>query len=160
MNIVFSHRTISHKGVPGADGCFPRLRAAADLLMFPKDMLRDAATRAEILPALSLPQVVAIVTKFVPDDYAPDSVPRGLVYDLQAQIAPADVLFPELTWRYDARPEEALLEEDLVAHVSLDMDAESDAELDELEHLYALPELCQEGLARFQLVRQLWESAR
>ncbi len=73
-------------GLDNTDTMFPRLRAAADLLMFPKDMLRDAATREEILPALTLPQVCALVTKFVPDDYAPDSVPRGLVYDLQAQV--------------------------------------------------------------------------
>lgn len=150
------------QGVPSAADCFPRLRAAADLLMFPKDMLRDAATRAELLPALSLSQVCAIITKFVPDDYAPDSVPRGLVYDLQAQIPPGDVLFPSLDWRYHAATEEALISSELVAHVSLDMDEDSDEELDELEHLYAIPELGSGhgGVTRFQLVRQLWDSAR
>ena len=129
--------------------------------MFPKDMLRDADTRTELLPALSLSQVCAIITKFVPDDYAPDSVPRGLVYDLQAQIPPGETLFPALTWRYEVATEEAMLEQDLVAHVSLDMDEESDEELDELEHLYVMPELGGAGaVTRFQLVRQLWESAR
>lgn len=235
------------QGVSDIDTLFPRLRAAADLLMFPKDMLRDAATRAEILPALTLPQVCAIVTKFVPDDYAPDSVPRGLVYDLQAQVGcgwvggeeggclyvhgclvmvsalrvhcgsstaalslyisthrktsthglffphktscillvspphnhcnqvptrlspqpptqipPGTPLFPDLTCPYECAEEATLLASDLVQQVSLDMDEESDDELDELEHLYAMPELGEEEgrVHRFTLLRELWASAR
>lgn len=146
------------QGLYEADSCCPRLRAAADLLMFPKDMLRDAATRAEILPALSLSQVCAILAKFVPDDYAPDSVPRGLVYDLHTQVPAGDVLFPDLRWRYQPVEESDLLERELVVQVSLDMGEESDEELDELERMFEVPG--SEGVARFQLVRQLWESAR
>ncbi len=78
------------------------------------------------------------------------------------QIPPGTPLFPTLTWPYECTDESALLTCDLVQQVSLDMDEESDDDLDELEHLYAMPELgTEEGrVHRFTLLRELWASAR
>ena len=56
---------------------FPRLRASADLLMMPKEVLADRSIRVEVVPTLSVPRISAILKRFRPDDYAPDPLPHG-----------------------------------------------------------------------------------
>lgn len=56
---------------------FPRLRASADLLMMPKEVLADRDIRAEVVPTLSLPRISALLNRFKPDDFAPDPLPMG-----------------------------------------------------------------------------------
>lgn len=56
---------------------FPRLRATADLLMMPKEVLADRGIRNEVVPSLSVPRIRAILLRFRPDDYAPDPLPHG-----------------------------------------------------------------------------------
>ncbi len=56
---------------------FPRLRAAADLLMMPKEALTDAAIRAEMLPGMGLARVVRLLQRFTPDDFAQEPLPAG-----------------------------------------------------------------------------------
>lgn len=57
---------------------FPQLRATADLLMMPKEVLTDRTIRAEVLPGLSLSRICAILERFQPDDFAADPLPRGM----------------------------------------------------------------------------------
>lgn len=56
---------------------FPNLRAAADLLMMPKEALTDGAIRAEMLPGLGLGRVVRLLQRFTPDDFAQEPLPKG-----------------------------------------------------------------------------------
>lgn len=180
---------------------FSKLRAAADLLMFPKDMLAHEQARADMLPGLSPHEVVDVLSKFVPDDFAPDSMPRGLLAKLKAEAGPrppplADdsdgmlspgpghgcsppseangsspggtlqaagsgtaVLCPR--GQYEPISEAVLLEKGLVQSVSLDMDDQSDGELEAMEKLYELPNaLPGDAPIRFRLLRDLWASAR
>lgn len=64
-----------------AAGCrysfFPRLRATADLLMMPKEVLIDRSIRAEVLPGLSLRRICTLLERFQPDDFSADPLPRG-----------------------------------------------------------------------------------
>jgi len=56
---------------------FPQLRATADLLMMPKEVLTDRTIRAEVLPGLSLGRICSLLERFQPDDFAADPLPRG-----------------------------------------------------------------------------------
>ena len=56
---------------------FPQLRATADLLMMPKEVLTDRSIRAEILPGLSLRRICTLLERFQPDDFSADPLPRG-----------------------------------------------------------------------------------
>ena len=56
---------------------FPCLRATADLLMMPKEVLTDRAIRAEVVPGLSLRRICQLLNRFLPDDFAPDPLPPG-----------------------------------------------------------------------------------
>lgn len=56
---------------------FPCLRATADLLMMPKEVLTDRAIRAEVVPGLSLRRICQLLNRFLPDEFAPDPLPPG-----------------------------------------------------------------------------------
>ena len=58
---------------------FPRLRAVADLLMMPKEVLTDRAIRSEVVPGLSLRVICAVLARFHPDDFAAEPLPPGTV---------------------------------------------------------------------------------
>lgn len=62
---------------PCSAALFPNLRAAADLLMMPKEALTDGAIRAEMLPGLGLGRVVRLLQRFTPDDFAQEPLPKG-----------------------------------------------------------------------------------
>ena len=57
---------------------FPRLRAVADLLMMPKEVLTDRHIRAEVVPGLSLRHICALLGRFHPDDFAAEPLPAGM----------------------------------------------------------------------------------
>ena len=56
---------------------FPRLRAVADLLMMPKEVLTDRAIRSEVVPGLSLRVICTLLARFHPDDFAAEPLPPG-----------------------------------------------------------------------------------
>ena len=56
---------------------FRRLRSTCDLLMMPKEVLTDRHIREEVVPGLSVHKIMAILERFHPDDYAPESLPHG-----------------------------------------------------------------------------------
>ncbi len=59
--------------------------------MMPKEALADREIRAEVVPTLSVPRVTAILSRFRPDDFAPDPLPHGapLLAARRALLAPA-----------------------------------------------------------------------
>ncbi|EFJ14628.1 hypothetical protein SELMODRAFT_120004 [Selaginella moellendorffii] len=64
---------------------FTMLRAMSDLLMLPKDMLMEKSIRKEVCPALSLLLIRRVLSKFAPDEYAPDPIPPSLLAALNAE---------------------------------------------------------------------------
>eukprot|EP00850_Spirogloea_muscicola_P018384 SM000168S02583 [mRNA] locus=s168:35959:43415:- [translate_table: standard] len=66
---------------------FQQLRALADLLMLPKEMLMDHAVRKEACSNLSLAVIRRIITLFQTDELAPDAISPSLVAALNAEIA-------------------------------------------------------------------------
>lgn len=88
-------------------------------------------------------------------------LPTGLLSSLQASAGPRPASPPAGEGEYAAIPEAALLEQRLVQPVSLDMDDDSDAELEGLEGMYVLPfHMAADQPVRFKLLRELWASAR
>jgi hypothetical protein len=56
---------------------FPKLRAAADLLMMPKASLEDAAVRAEVAAALPAGEVVRLLQRYQPEEGGGEGTPPG-----------------------------------------------------------------------------------
>ncbi|DBA70289.1 TPA: hypothetical protein ACH3X2_011717 [Trebouxia sp. C0005] len=150
------------KGVLEGYSFFPQLRATADLLMMPKEVLTDRTIRAEVLPGLSLGRICALLERFQPDDFAADPLPRGLLTSLHNETPPSEVS-PSAVGRleagYEPPSESQLLADGLIEPVSLEMDVESDDELDALSEMYD-PENKGDGTHRYTLLRELWSSAR
>ena len=165
---------------------FPRLRAVADLLMMPKDALTDASARLDVLPHLPLRAVCGALARFKPDDNAPDPLPPGLLDVLREQAEDEDGdgsgagggdggggggrreneegrgLEALLRAALAPAPERTMLARGLVPEpLSLEQSPESEDELDELERAVGGggAEGDSVGL-RFDLLRELWSSAR
>jgi hypothetical protein len=158
---------------------FPRLRAVADLLMMPKEALTDPVMRLEVLPHLSLKSVCGALARFKPDDNAPDPLPPGLLDVLRDQAEEQEYEEEEEEEKSKEQqkrrslegllraalapvPERAMLARGLVPEpLSLEQTPESEGELDELEEAVGgsgAGDACV-GL-RFDLLRELWSSAR
>lgn len=139
-------------GVADAD-LFPRMVAASNLLMLPKEQVMDHSVRAEIAPGLSAHHVHRVLSRFRPDDHAPDPIPKGVLERLRRECA----VVPEGTHalqpaKYVPVAETVLLAERLIEPVSLEMDVESDEELDGLAG-------CSGEVCRFALLRDVWGAA-
>lgn len=86
----------------------------------------------------------------------------GLLDTLQNETPPSEVSpspVGRLEAGYDPPTEKQLLEDGLIEPVSLEMDAESDDELDALSEMYD-PDNKGDGTHRYTLLRDLWSSAR
>jgi hypothetical protein len=59
------------------------LQGASDMLMAPKAMLLDPAIRDETV-ALPIATIAYLLSRFAPDDYAPDAAPPGVLAELRA----------------------------------------------------------------------------
>jgi len=86
----------------------------------------------------------------------------GLLTSLHNETPPSEVS-PSAVGRleagYEPPSESQLLADGLIEPVSLEMDAESDDELDALSEMYD-PENKGDGTHRYTLLRELWSSAR
>ncbi|CEF98018.1 unnamed product [Ostreococcus tauri] len=72
----------------GPDSVTPKLRAAADVCMIPKDALTDPQLRADILCGkLSGEELSGIVIRFRPDDFAPQPVDQSVINAVVAAAA-------------------------------------------------------------------------
>ncbi|KAL4430809.1 hypothetical protein ABPG75_006065 [Micractinium tetrahymenae] len=161
---------------------FPCLRATADLLMMPKEVLTDREMRREVVPGLPLHRICQLLQRFEPDDCAPDPLLPGLLEALQSESPRSDGgSTPSPTAKaeeeYLAPQEVALLADGLIEPLTLEMGEESE---DELESLAAAahggaeaspagsavllgppPLAAGEELraSRFALLRDLWATA-
>ncbi|WOK91994.1 hypothetical protein Cni_G00685 [Canna indica] len=59
---------------------FHLLNELSDVLMLPKDMLLDRATRKEVCPSIGMPNIMRILCNFTPDEFCSDPVP-GIVLE-------------------------------------------------------------------------------
>lgn len=138
-----------------ADGdLFPHMVAASNLLMLPKEQVMDHSVRAEIAPGLSAHHVHSVLSRFRPDDLAPDPIPKGVLERLRRECAAVpegpNALQPT---KYVPVAETVLLSERLIEPVSLEMDAESDEELE------GLGARCGGDVCRFSLLRDVWAAS-
>jgi hypothetical protein len=69
------------------DVLIPKLRATADVCMIPKDALVDAKLRGDIVcHKLSTKTLAEIVTKFRPDDFAPQPVDPSIIESIVSSL--------------------------------------------------------------------------
>ncbi|CAI5536259.1 unnamed protein product [Closterium sp. Naga37s-1] len=71
-------------GGPGE--CFPKLRAMAQVLLLPKDLLADQEARKEVCGDLTLALLRRILLIFAPDANAPDPVSSTLLQQLNSEV--------------------------------------------------------------------------
>ncbi|KAG2449564.1 hypothetical protein HYH02_005097 [Chlamydomonas schloesseri] len=129
-------------GIAGPGPLFPLLRAAADLLMMPKEMLVDRAVRLDVGAALSMRSVLHILERFQPDEFAQDSISPGILESLQE-----DAALPQIHLRsaaadanggYVPPPDAVVLRGvETGSEPGLEYDAESEDELEELAQVVA-----------------------
>ncbi|GJP54695.1 hypothetical protein CLOM_g13748, partial [Closterium sp. NIES-68] len=65
---------------------FPKLRAMAQVLLLPKDLLKDQQARKEVCGDLSVALVRRILVLFAPDASAPDAVSTTLLQLLNSEV--------------------------------------------------------------------------
>eukprot|EP00884_Botryococcus_braunii_P007165 jgi/Botrbrau1/1644/Bobra.0185s0054.1 len=142
---------------------FPQLRGSADLLMMNKERLTNKQLRADVAPGLGLSRICQLLERYQPDDDAPEPLPEGLLEALKREAAASrgrdsdGLISAEIM--YAPPSEAALLADGLIEPVSLEMDYESEEEVNALAEMYDQQQL-DEGTQRFSLLRDLWASAR
>lgn len=78
------------------DALIPKLRATADVCMIPKDALVDAKLRGDIVcHKLSTKTLAEIVTKFRPDDFAPQPVDPSVIESIVSSLNDANTVVDE-----------------------------------------------------------------
>ncbi|GIL78018.1 hypothetical protein Vretimale_7358 [Volvox reticuliferus] len=121
---------------------FPLLRAAADLLMMPKELLLDRAVRLDVGAALSMRSVLHILERFKPDEFAQDSISPTILESLLE-----DAALPQMHLRSPAAdvnsgylpPADSMLMRAVEAgsEPGLEYDADSEDEMEELAQVVA-----------------------
>ncbi|KAI3433675.1 hypothetical protein D9Q98_003484 [Chlorella vulgaris] len=156
---------------------FPCLRATADLLMMPKEVLADPQMRREVVPGLPLHRVCQLLERFQPDENAPDPLLPDLLESLQRESPRSDgASTPSPTAKaegeYALPDERTLLAEGVIEPMGLEMDEESDEELEALASIHTRSGFshlspASSGAAgehlraqRFALLRGLWATAQ
>lgn len=141
---------------------FPRLRAAADLLMMPKGALADAEIRRTVAAALPPSSIASLLQRYRAEDPASDASSPGLIKQLRAEAAAAlesEGLKDNNLEYYDLPSDQTLLNEGLIQPLSLEMGADSDDELSALEETTRLDDGSKEG-RRYEMLRELWKAVR
>lgn len=99
---------------------FPKLRATADLLMMPKEVLTDRTIRSEVIPGLPLRLICELLSRFEPDELASEPLPPGLLEALQNETPPSEDSPSPISQGladYEAPSEAALLADGLIEPV-------------------------------------------
>eukprot|EP00803_Ostreobium_quekettii_P001224 evm.model.scf_295.7 EVM.evm.TU.scf_295.7 scf_295:72286-82378(+) len=142
----------SHVGGEPSHLFFPLLTATADLLMMPKELLTDKGVREDIFSALSLRSMCCIMKRYQPDDFAPEAVTPAVQEQLDVELRQSKPCPVQLCVSYEAPDASAL--ERLDECLAVDMDSDSEDDLDELDGMY---ERCgDEGPPRFEVLKDLW----
>lgn len=137
---------------------FPLLRAAADLLMMPKELLMEQTIRRDVCQALSIRSMLHILQAFAPDEYAPDAISPDILRTLQDEElrwAGGRPALTDLSVPYRPPMEEALLlKTNSGTEPGIEYDADSE---DELVGFGAMAAPQNAG-GRFRLLHELWYS--
>ncbi|KDD73704.1 hypothetical protein H632_c1911p0, partial [Helicosporidium sp. ATCC 50920] len=132
---------------------FPLLRGAANLLMMDKEAVLDKGVREEMAPGLSLATAKLVLQQFVPDEFAPDPLPQGLLDALRDDSPRAGDSDGGLDEGYEPPSEEVMLEKGWIESLSLDPGSDSDEELQAMAEAWSDPDLC----SRYAHLQTLWE---
>ncbi|KAJ9518018.1 hypothetical protein QJQ45_004301 [Haematococcus lacustris] len=139
---------------------FPLLRAAADLLMMPKEMLMDPSIRRDCGQALSARTVLFILDNFQPDEYAADPISPDILAELrednlQGGAAVGAVGMPPLTHMSTVYRPPA--EDLLTAKVHAGQEPGLEYDCDSEDELVSMASAGLSGLAsRYRLLHDLW----
>lgn len=158
--------------------CFHLLNSLSGVLMVPKDMLTDRSIRAEVCPSINLSLLREILCNFTPDEFCPDPVPETVLEALNAESviergsseddsgsvpsATATIIYkPPSSIDVAEKVSEAGGNNELNRKVDT-----SDEELNELdssptftiEKLPPFPTAEGNGIARYELLREVWSS--
>ncbi|GFH05664.1 uncharacterized protein HaLaN_00163, partial [Haematococcus lacustris] len=139
---------------------FPLLRAAADLLMMPKEMLMDPSIRRDCGQALSARTVLFILDNFQPDEYAADPISPDILAELrednlQGGAAVGAVGMPPLTHMSTIYRPPA--EDLLTAKVHAGQEPGLEYDCDSEDELVSMASAGLSGLAsRYRLLHDLW----
>ncbi|GFR44518.1 hypothetical protein Agub_g5785 [Astrephomene gubernaculifera] len=129
-------------GTSSTGPLFPLLRAAADLLMMPKELLLDRAVRLDVGAALSMRSVLHILQRFQPDEFAQDCISPAILESLQDDAALPQIHLrsaaADLHSGYVPPPDSAALRGvEAGSEPGLEYDADSEDELEELAQVVA-----------------------
>ncbi|GMH44632.1 hypothetical protein BSKO_12584 [Bryopsis sp. KO-2023] len=155
---------------------FPLLKATADLLMMPKELLTDASVRMDVFSALSTRSMCALLERYTPDDFAPDPIDTSVLENLKnlPQSQPIDSPRTHLVYQppSDRGDPVAELTSSSRSNVSFkstnsfeehplsyEFDSVSEDELDSLSAMYE-GEVKGETPSRFKLLKELWVERR
>ncbi|KAG1668741.1 hypothetical protein FOA52_014287 [Chlamydomonas sp. UWO 241] len=154
---------VSRSSAKGAEGVstqhFPLLRAVADLLMMPKDLLIEEAVWRDVTQWLSIRSMLHILERFASDEFAADGISSELIDMLTAEREARGSTRPrlsDLSVGYIPAGEEAIFgkqgDRD-VTEPGLEYDVESEGELEEMGVLVGGPA----GVPlRVRMLHQLW----
>lgn len=154
-------RTEGHSAAEPGQVLFPLLKATADLLMMPKELLIDHSVREELFAALTIRSMCILLEKFQPDDFAPDPVNPAILQDLATRLPESPELIQEVRLSYEV-PNETIVALEKESDVDTDLDLEydfdtaSEDELDQIEKMY----VGEEVPSRFSLLKELWIDRR
>lgn len=140
-----------HTGDPG-QSFFPSLKASADLLMMPKELLTDASVRGELFAALSLRSMCILLEKFQPDEFAPDPVNPSVLRSLTARLNDEDEA-SGISVVLQEPPFEGKGERDSDSDFEVGFDSESEEEMDTIVKAFASSD---HTISRFELLKNHW----
>ncbi|MEW5311714.1 MAG: hypothetical protein WDW38_003403 [Sanguina aurantia] len=133
---------------------FPLLRAAADLLMMPKELLMDKAIRLDVCCVLSMSSVLHILERFQQDEFATDVIDRGILQSLREENSQESAReMSHVRGAYSSPSDADILHKmELGDEPGLEYDDDSQDELEDVSSL-------SDGTAvRFKLLHELWAS--
>ena len=146
-----------HTGDPG-QSFFPSLKATADLLMMPKELLTDASVRGELFAALSIHSMCILLEKFQPDEFAPDPVNPDVLRSLTARLKETHESASGWSMQLQEPPFETK-HESMESDTEMDTNFDSDSEA-ELEALTRSFPSGDGAVSRFELLKDHWINQR
>eukprot|EP00890_Picochlorum_soloecismus_P002647 jgi/Picsp_1/3383/NSC_06221-R1_hypothetical protein COCSUDRAFT_54957 [Coccomyxa subellipsoidea C-169] len=135
----------------------PRMISAANILVTPKASLLDLEVRNQVAPNISVASICEILRNYEDaDEKMVDStlLAADIVARLKAQVVnriDVKLSYEELDVKYTHAPEVWLMQQGIIQPLSLEMSADSDDEMTELEKLHP-------GGEKFVLLRDLWKA--
>eukprot|EP00798_Chlamydomonas_sp_ICE-L_P020771 gene20771-27595_t len=137
---------------------FPLMRAAADLLMMPKELLTEQAIRRDVCQSLSMRSMIHILENFQVDEYAHDVINPDLLLALKDELAASSPLCPplsDLSVSYRSPSDNTVWSRGGVSDYQSDIEYGAESE-EELEEIAKLSTIGAKPPARFRLLHNMW----